>query len=85
MTGSSDLDLAAFSAFGVIAVEELLSAIEASRKKSAHAARHLGNAAIGAAVAVGALEHLRHEEAAGKDGSKRSGHEDNHKTNHSDK
>jgi hypothetical protein len=79
--GPSDPDLAALATAGVIAVEELLSAIEASHKNSNHATSHLGHAAIGVAVAVCALELLRRDEAAGKDGS----YNDDAKTHHHDK
>jgi hypothetical protein len=84
MSGSSSLDMAALATSGVLTVEQLLKAMEASHKKTDHATKHLGHAAIGAAVAVGALELLRRDEAVGKGETKRfiagghHGHDKNH-------
>ena len=63
MSGSSKADLAAAATSTVITVDQLMKAIEASHEgKEDHAKKHLGYAAVGAAVAVGAMELLRRDE-----------------------
>ena len=63
MSGSSKADLAAAATSTVITADQLMKAIEASHEgKNDHAKKHLGYAAVGAAVAVGAMELLRRDE-----------------------
>ncbi|EOA90857.1 hypothetical protein ACJQWK_11179 [Exserohilum turcicum] len=63
MSGSSRADLAAAATSTVLTADQIMKAIEASHEgKEAHAKKHIGYAAIGAAVAVGAMELFRRDE-----------------------
>ncbi|CAI9627177.1 unnamed protein product [Alternaria burnsii] len=63
MSGSSKADLAAVATSTILTADQLMRAIEASHEgKEDHAKKHIGYAAVGAAVAVGAMELLRRDE-----------------------
>lgn len=63
MSGSSRADLAAAATSTVLTVDQIMKAIEASHEgKEDHAKKHIGYAAISAAVAVGAMELFRRDE-----------------------
>jgi hypothetical protein len=59
MTGSSKVDLATVATSSVITVDQLMKAVEEHHEGPK---RHLAYAAVGATVAIGALELLRRDE-----------------------
>lgn len=77
MSGSSKADLAAAATSTVLTVDQLMRAIEASHEgKEDHAKKHLGYAAVGAAVAIGAMELLRRDERRKRGSDSSSDNED---------
>lgn len=68
MSGYPKLDVGVAATSTVLTADQLMRALEASHEgKEGHAKKHLGYAALGAAVAVGALELYRRDEQARKE------------------